>query len=470
MSMNVHNKKSRYDVIVTGGGPAGIAAAVAASRQGFKTLIIESTGCFGGTSTSAALPLWLGMFSGSIPFRKMLEKGLRYRDLPRPMQVVGGIYSEIVNGIKAANGGVGPAALAHTDKYPGLDRLGCHDDFFFDIEIGKRVLDEFVTQAGCDILFHTIAVATEVDGRRVKGVYTANKDGLSFYEAKTVIDCSGDADMVAHSGFDTYKGDQETGEMTAISVVVHIENIDSSEIETYLNDEGDPWFLDICQKAQQDRPDAGIPGRLILFPMLQDGVFMINGGTFFYGMDGTNPDDITRLMLMGRQRGRVLVEELFRPYVPGAKHCRLRLSAAYPGVRETRRIVAEYTLTEDDLLNGHRFEDTVALAGRHFDLSRGNKGAQPFQKQNRSVKGGVAPIPYRCMIPKDTENIIVAGRCVAADGQAMGPARIMSTCFAMGQAAGTAAGLHLKHDIAYRDINTTELRDNLRNQNAIIDY
>ena len=123
------------------------------------------------------------------------------------------------------------------------------------------------------------------------------------------------------------------------------------------------------------------------------------------------------------------------------------------------------------MLEGKRFDDTIALGGRHFDLGRGGSpSGQPFHDRNLSVKTGITPIPYRAMIPRDTINIIVAGRCIAADGQALGPARVMSTCFAMGEAAGIATALYLKNYGSYREVNPSILRQILRDNGALVDY
>lgn len=457
----------QFDTVVAGGGPAGTAAAIAAARQGLKTLLLESTGCVGGTSTAGALPFWLGYKNGSIAFPWMIKQELQYKDLPRPRRAVGGIFEEAMDRIKAHHGGDGPCKLSQTDRYPGLDRLGCHDEFTFDLEIGKRVLDEMLMESGVNIRYYTIAMDVERKGDTVKGVYFVNKSGLQYAPASTVIDCSGDADLVNKAGFATYKGDRKTGEMTAASLVAHIEGIDPRAIEIYLNAKNDPWFRQICHKAITDHPDLDLPDGLIIFPMVQEGVFMINGGTSFRGYDGTSGEDMTRLTLRGRQRAKLLVETLFRNYIPGAENCRLRLTAAYPGVRETRRIEAEYILSEDDLLNGTQFEDTIALAGRHFDLGR--KGGQTFADAGKFVRNGITAIPYRSLLPKGADNIIAAGRCIAADGQALGPARIMSTCFAMGEAAGIAAAIKLRQRTEFRNIDINTLKDELRKNNAEID-
>ena len=457
----------RYNVVVAGGGPAGIAAAIAAARLGQKTLLIEANGCVGGTSTAGALPFWLGYMNGSVPFPQMMKQGLQYKDLPRPRRAVGGIFEEIFQRIKKENGGIGPCRLAQTNRYPGLDRLGCHDEFTFDIEIGKRVLDEMLLEAGVQLRYYARVIDAVRTGNSVTGIYFADKSGIQYVSADTFIDCTGDADVVHFAGFETYKGDKVTGEMTSVSLVAHIEQVDASQIEAYLNAGGDPWFRDICKKAKAEHPEADLPDALIIFPMMQDGVFMVNGGTSFSGYDGTSGRDLTEVTLRGRQRARMLTEVLFRHYMPGAAQCRLRLTASYPGIRETRRIVSERALTEQDLLNGTNFTDTVALAGRHFDLDR--KNGQPFADAGRSVRKGITAIPLSCMIPQNAENLLAAGRCIEAEGQALGPVRIMSTCMAVGQAAGTAAVLKIRSRLPLQQLDVKRLQEELRCQNAEID-
>lgn len=465
---------THYDVVVAGGGPAGIGAAIAAARSGKKTLLIEDNCCLGGISTAGALPFYLGAMTGSISFPQMLKKGLSYSDLNRPKEAVGGIFKEMVERIKAADGGVGPCVIAQTDKYPGLDRLGCHDEFTFDIETGKRILDEMAIESGVEILYYTRAVDVKMNGKHVDGVYISNKSGISYVPCDVLIDCTGDADMVHAAGFETYKGDRETGEMTHASLVCHIENVDMAPVEQYLNDGGDPWFKDICKKAKEENPELDIPHRLILFPMVQEGVLMINGGMSAYGYDGTKGEDRTKLTVWGRQRAQLVADVLFKKYMPGGENSRLRLTAYYPGVRETRRIVGETTLTEEMILNDTCPDEVIAIAGRHFDLSRQQKNAMFDNVAHqalgeRTLPRGATGIPYGAMIPKGSENVFVAGRCIAADGQALGPARIMSTCMAVGEAAGVAASMTIDGDMNSMDVDVQQLRNNLREKGAIVD-
>lgn len=469
-----------YDVVVAGGGPAGFGAAISAAREGLSVLLVDAQGTLGGVSTTGALPFILGATTGSIPFPKMIEKGLKYRELPHPRKAVGGVFDIFVKAVKDAGGGSGPAVVAQTDKYPGLDRLGCHDEFTFDIETGKRVFDELAKKYGVNLLYYTRAIRADIKGGKVNGIWLSSKNGITYAACRAIIDCTGDADIVYEAGYPTYKGDIKTGEMTNVGLIIHIENIDPAKIEKYLNDGNDPWFTSACAAAAAEHPGENVPHSLIIFPMMQEGVFMVNGGMNRMGIDGTDAASLSEMTLWGRQRAKFLVEEIFRKHIPGAENCRLRLSATHPGVRETRRIIAEYSLTEEDLINGTVFEDVIALAGRHFDLERksdpvmtgGAKKAesltQTFAANNR-VKLGVTCIPYRALIPAGSDDIIVAGRCIGADGQALGPVRIMSTCMATGEAAGAATYLKLKNNISYREVNTEELRNLLRANNAEVD-
>ena len=458
------------DVAVCGGGPAGIGAAIAAARAGLKTVLIEATGCLGGTSTSGGLPMFLGATTGSVPFPKMVELGLKYSELPHPRKAVGGIFDLIVDRIVEAGGSTGICRVPQTDKYPGLDRMGCHDDFIFDIETGKRVFDSLIEEFGVTLRYYARVIDVKTTCGRIDGIFFSDKSGISYLPVSAVIDCTGDADCVRHAGLSTVKGDPETGAMAIAGLVAHVENVDSAAVEKYLNEGGDPWFKPFCAQARADYPGLNLPSRLIMFPMPQPGVFMINGGLSWGGYDGTSGKDLTALTIRGRIEADRITKVLLRQYLPGFENATLRSTAAYPGIRETHRIVSEGPLTEKDLLEGQEPDGIVALGGRHFDLQRFvGTGSQVFAEKGMKVRGGVAGIPYTAMIPTGSQNIIAAGRCIDAEGQALGPARVMSTCMATGEAAGTAAALAVREKKRFIDVSVTELRKILRLGGAEVD-
>ena len=166
-----------------------------------------------------------------------------------------------------------------------------------------------------------------MEDNRVKGVFVTNKDSIVYVECKAIIDCTGDADVVASAGYETYKGDRVTGEMTEVGFIAHIENIDPGPMEKYLNEGGDPWFTSACAAAQADHPEYAVPNSLVIFPMMQHGVFMVNGGANRNGIDGTSAASLTEVTLWGRKQERLLL--LLLPFllpgcqpVPGGRHHR----------------------------------------------------------------------------------------------------------------------------------------------------
>ena len=466
IAAEIRESERKYDLIICGGGPSGTAAAIAAGRAGLRVLLMERAGYLGGVSTACALPFWLGAFTGSRPYREMLRDGTPYERLPRPRRAVGGIFRELCDALREIGAGTGadPFVMGQAARYPGLQRLGCHDEFTFDLEAGKRVLEQKVLEAGVEPLYYTTVCGAETENGRITAVIAASKAGLTRHRADAFIDCTGDADVAYCAGAPTTAS--PLGNVSAVSLIAHVENVDAEKLEAYLNAGGDPYFREACARARAEHPGLDLPETMLIFPMVQPGVFMINGGTDLTGYEALDPSDMTRLSVRGRERAENIAKHVFR-HIPGGEECRVRLTAPWPGVRESRRIVSHGALTEEDLLTGRTFPDSIALAARHFDLDRGRK--QPFHEKNLRMKRDAAQIPYSCMVPLGIENLLAAGRCIQADGQALGPARIMATCFAVGQAAGTAAALRHAERCAFFEVPYTALRRRLLDDGAILD-
>ncbi len=454
---------ARYDVIVAGGGPAGFSAAVAASRNGSKTLLIEAQGALGGQSTSGSLPFFLGAKS-------------------QGREVVKGIFSELVKNMVHAGDALGPARTpAQGGKLIGLGVTD--DEVMFDPEKGKKHFEDMALNAGVELLYFSSVIDARVTNNKINGVLISNKSGLSYIEADFFIDCTGDADMTHLAGYPTVKATDRGGSLAPATLIFHVEDVDANELAAYLDSGGDKRFRSMIKELKA----AGIwkwPKDVhIMFPMLRKGVMMING-VEQADVDGTNVRDITDAVIRGRRWAFEYMEKVLRPHVPGFKKAQIRQIASWLGVRETRRIVGEYVLSLSDMVEGREFEDCIAYSGYHLDLSKSERTAdkkwrivQPLHINPESgqsvplkkVKDNLARIPFRSLIPKGAKNLLVAGRCVSVEGQALGPIRVMAPCFAMGQAAGTAAHLCLEMGQTPQTLPPTVLKQRLKRDGAAVD-
>lgn len=440
-----------YDVVVAGGGPAGTAAAVAASRAGARTLLVESQGSLGGVGTSGGVAVFLGS-----------EK----REGQGP--AVGGFFRELVDRMVSEGSACRPGA-----DLGGVNKLGLGGHVIFDIEACKRHLDNLVLEAGLELLLFTSAVAPCMNGKKLKGIFLFNKGGLSFVDAKVVVDCTGDADIVFQAGFETVKGRKNTGLMTPTTVISFVEDVDHELLAKYLTDGGDRRFRSLVKELREKGIWTYPEETIIVVPTLRKGVFLINTRRQV-GVDGTNARSLTTAMIDGRRDAQEFLDKILKPYYPGFKNACLRQTASVVGVRETRKIVGEYVLTEHDCIEGQNFPDTIALSGYGWDLPDPKRPSlQPFFReywgQDKTMTKSFVEIPYRCLIPRGSENLLVAGRCISVEEQALGPVRIMPACYAMGQAAGTAAALCAKEGCTPVNVSVDILRKSLLDQGAILE-
>ncbi|MBE5776190.1 MAG: FAD-dependent oxidoreductase [Clostridiales bacterium] len=434
-----------YEVIVIGGGPAGCAAAAASARHGAKTLLIESSCSLGGMGTIGLLPAWC-------PFSD--EEKIIYRS----------IAQEVFENTKAQMPHIAPDA---THWVP------------IDTEVLKRVYDELVSASGADVLFDTTVCAAKTENGAVQYVTVANQAGLTAYEAKVYIDCTGDADLVVQSGGECDYGD-ENGEVQPSSICFVMTNVDEY------------WYRHGLPLHDWNLPESPIYKMLgnPKYPLINDYHACLHlvaprtvgfNAAHIWDVDARDPMSVSRSMMVGRQQAHQYAQALqeFMPQAFGASH--LAATGQVMGIRESRRIRGDYTLVLDDYLARRTFPDEIARSCYFVDIH--NTKAQRDQMQEDVEKGDISEekvlerdlrykkgeshgIPYRCLLPKGLTNVLVAGKTISADHVMQACIRVMPVCLVTGQAAGTAAFMAARGDVSPRELNVQALRKTLRDDGA----
>ncbi|AEI43439.1 FAD dependent oxidoreductase [Paenibacillus mucilaginosus KNP414] len=425
---------SEVDVAVVGGGPSGAAAAIAAARNGARTLLVEQRGFLGGMGTLALVPAFC-------PFT----------DKEKP--VVRGIGLELMERMKRS------CRPAYYEEY--RDQL---DWVPIDAEVLKRVYDEAVLESGASVLFHTFVGQVLLNGDRnaVEGLVLVNKSGRSVVKARYVVDASGDADVAALAGAPFQKGG-ESGELQPGTMCYLLAGVDRGRFKQYLADSGDTGQIPKAVRLAQDNGHLP-PGRREVsgFAWISDSLVGVNFGHVF-GIDGTKAEDLTRAAVEGRKLVRTQVEFL-RSCVPGFENAHLVSTGEQIGIRETRRIVGDYRLVQDDFTSMRSFPDDIARNSYFIDIHMAT--SKESMDMRHLPPGRSHGVPYRALLPQGLGNLWVAGRAASADRVVQGSLRVMPNCFAMGQAAGTAAALCAADGGTSREVDVKRLQRLLMEQGA----
>lgn len=443
----------RADVVVVGGGVAGVSAAIASARTGADTLLIERYGALGGNLT-------IGLLEASMSFHDRQGK-----------QLIGGIPDEIIQRLKAAGGTVGHV----------VDDVGYAGTVTpYDPEELKMVCLEMTQEAGVRLLLHTWVVRAIRNDNRLAGVLIENKSGRQVVEAKVFVDCSGDADVSALASVEFAKGREVDGLTQPMSILFKLGNVDVDSVLAYVQEHPEDFktwdrpldrlktsksihLWGFARLLEDGYASGALPFQRSEMHVQIDperGEAIINA-TRFSG-DGTKTEDLTRAEIALRGQVKALAVHM-KAVCPGFERSYLMTTAMGVQVRETRRIVGEYTLTKEDVVDGTAFPDTVVLSGFPADLH------DPKGKGMESHITKTHQIPYRCLVPKVVDGLLVAGRCVSGTREALGAIRQTAPAMAMGQAAGTAAALSVLTQCVPRSLSVELLRDELRKAAVILD-
>lgn len=441
----------QVDVVVVGAGPAGIAAAVAAARNGAKTLVFDGGGCIGGMATSGMV----GPFMTSY-------------DAPAEHMIIRGVFEELVDRMVELGGAVHPGKVHNEEPYSSYYRIGHNNVTPFDASAFKLVGMRMIRESGAELLLHTQFVDVIKDDQRITGVVVANKDGLSVIEAKMVVDCSGDADVAARAGVKFVIGNEEDGNIQPASMFLRLGNVDIDKVSAHMakhQQEIFPFYGPYSWLIREEKEDWGdFPRAEIgVFADVQDGFCRLNC-TRVLDVDGTKTEDLTRATMIGQEQC-YHVFNFLKKHAEGFENAVLVSTADTIGVRETRHIEGEYRLTGAEVAACKVHDDAIACMATNMDTH--NKD-NPGGTLHIPTAGPYFTVPYPCLVAKGVDNLLVAGRAISADAQAGSAIRMMPSCMAFGEAAGTAAAMAAAQGIKPKDVDVPQLRDTLRHQGAFV--
>ena len=433
-----------YDVIVAGGGPAGVAAAIAAARSGAKTLLIEASASLGGTVTNGSLPAFC-------PFGNTDEPLIR------------GIGLELLETLRAET--------KLPPYYHDRPEKPLYNWFPVDGEALKRILDEKVLSSGCELLLHAHIVGCETEEGVVRSVTVHTPGGMESFFAKVFVDCTGDGVLSAEAGCEIQLGNEENLVQSG-TLCFKIAPFDTERFIRYAEETGEGGnLLHACTRAMADGafPEGETKVAGIAFPY--PGAAVLNFG-HVYGIDPLNAASLTRAEVEARKKLPELLRFL-QSYVPGAEKAVIISSGPNLGIRESRRVMGDYVLTKEDFFRRADFDDAIAYYCYPIDIHALRPGEQAKEWNelyyNRRYQPGEAyGVPYRCLTPKGIKNLLTAGKIISCDQIMLGSVRVVPCCFATGQAAGTAAAVAARRDGSVRSVDPAALRDSLKRQGCFL--
>lgn len=416
----------KYDVIVVGGGFAGTAAAIAAARGGAETLLVEQSNCLGGAAANCLVNPFMGWWTKIDGVDHALCQG---------------IFGEIVGEMEKFGETV--------DKAINFN--------IFSEEYLKIILMRMAQKAGVDFLLRSYLTAADCEGTRIKSITVANKSGNMILEADKFIDATGDADLAHLAGFKTQLGREADNLCQPMTLCFRLSNVNREKFEEEKNNIN-PLYKKLKEEGKIQNPREDV----LKFNTLQENILHFNT-TRIVKLNPTDAEDITKAEIMAREQAYEMFEFLKNNF-EAFKESHMLSTAMQIGVRESRMIIGEHILTGEELKECIKFEDSVAFGNYDIDIHNPEGSGTSHYYFG---PGEYYSIPYRSLIPKDAENLLVAGRCISVTHEAQASIRIMPIVCCIGEAAGTAAAIAVCDKANVKDIDINKLRNTLKENGAV---
>ncbi|NMB45043.1 MAG: FAD-dependent oxidoreductase [Firmicutes bacterium] len=413
--------RTNYDVLVVGGGPGGIAAAVGAARGGADVLLIERYGFLGGGATAMLVNPFMTYYAGD-------------------KQIVLGVFQDMLD------------ELTKMEAY-GTER----EPWAFDTEAFKIAAERLCLEAGVELLYHVFLADAAVRDGKIQSITIATKDGLKELSAKVFVDSTGDGDLSYFAGALIEKGRKEDGLAQPMTLNFRMANVDIERIPAKRE------MTDAYVKAKAEGIIQCPREDILYFFAAQPGVVHFNQ-TRVVKHDATEPQSMTMAEIEARRQAWEIAHWMIDS-IPGFEQAYLQQTAAQLGVRESRRVIGDYLLTAEELLEACKFDDVIAC------------GSYPVDIHNPAGEGTVIKtvpsgtwydIPYRCLTPKGLDNLLIGGRCISTTHESHSAIRVIPIVFAIGQAAGVAASLAAQTEAAARNVPDSDVQRELIRQGAFL--
>lgn len=439
--------RASVDILIVGGGPSGIMAAKAAAAPGIRVMLIENRAFLGG-NLAIGLPI-LGFLG---------RKG---------NQIIQGLPQKFIDRMR--------------ERHAASEHKACKNHMsmtIIDPEAAKSVALDMLEESGVEVLMYTFCVDAIMEGHHLKGIIIESKAGREAILAKTVIDCTGDGDVAYRAGVECKMGDEHGG-MQPPTLMYCMKGVKMQELRDAIVNHPETYDMDVMppeqfkegmfitvglrnQIKQATEDGLKIPvARTILITGLADDEIWVNMSRVS-GVDSTKPESCTHGEIEARKQVYEITKYL-QAYVPGFKDAWIEKFAPFLGIRESRVIIGKYILTAEDIVACRRFDDAIAVAGYPVDIHHATGGDCTMHFCEDCYD-----IPYRCLLPEKVENLLVAGRCSSMNHEAMASTRVMSTCMALGEAAGRAARIAVETKVKPSGININTLRKELTDTGAYL--